>query len=358
MPIKHEACIADSLLEDGLGHLIVLRKKTPEKVEAGIFLIDAYCLGVRDAIFYEGTEAEVRERIETQPHTLSEKPADDARTFVEASIAYAKKFGFAPHKDYKKAARVFGGLKASGDLKGFTFGKDGKPYYIQSRYHSEDDARRIVAKLTRICGEDGFNVLLKLDGPAGFDEETQGEIEERIVLYEGWLDGLTPEREKLLADGPSQEAQRCFLEFADQERFAGDPLFRNPVWEHPAEGGTLDTLILAAQKVVETTPVEIDEDPADLRDLVLRILLVFANFYGEGEDFVEEQFAAMVREKVVDESMIPFLRELYFSESIAGLMEAIVHPEPGLDVRPMSLEKIDETSGHCLLICLEEYDPE
>ena len=177
MPATHEAYIAESLLEDGFGEVIVLRIKSPGKVEAGIFLIDARCLGVRDAIFYEATEAEVRERVETHPSVLSRQPADYARTLVEASVDYAKKFGFAPHRDYKKAARVFGGLKASGDLEGFAFGKDGKPFYFQSEYHSDEDVRRIVAKLTRICGEDGFNYLLKIGGPAGFDEELEDGFE-------------------------------------------------------------------------------------------------------------------------------------------------------------------------------------
>jgi len=312
---------------------------------------------VRDAFLYGGTEAEVRERIETHPVHLSEKPADDARTFVEASIAYAKKWGFAPHKDYKKAARVFGGLKASGDLKGFTFGQDGKPYYIQSRYHSEDDARRIVAKLTRICGEGGFNFLLKLDEMKDFDEEVEGVFEECIVVHEGWLDGLTPEREKLLADGPSEAARRCFLEFADQEQFAGDPLFHNPAWVRPGKGGTLGTLLFIAQKLTETAPDEMVEDPAEFKELVLRALLICANLYGQEDDDVEEQFAAMAKEQMETASMISFLRDFYFTESMGIFMEAIVHPEPGLEVRPMRLEKIDEASGHCLLICLEEYDP-
>jgi hypothetical protein len=117
-----------------------------------------------------------------------------------------------------------------------------------------------------------------------------------------------------------------------------------------------ETLLLAAQKVTEAAPAEVDEDPADLKNLVFHILMAFANFYGQGDDEVEEQFASMVREQVVAESMVPFLRDLYYSEAMGPLMEAIVHPEPGMDVRPLRLEKIDADSGHCLLICLEEYN--
>jgi len=158
MPTTYAAYLAESLLENGSGNgqVIVLRKKSLTKVEAGVFLIDAYCLGVRDAFLYEGTEAEVEERVLTNRYPLKEMPASYGRKFVEEAIAYAKQFGFAPHKDYKKAARVFGGLKAADDLDGFTFGRNGKPCYIPSHNHDENDVQRITAKLERVCGESGF----------------------------------------------------------------------------------------------------------------------------------------------------------------------------------------------------------
>ena len=360
MPTLYEAHIADSLLEEGLGELFILRKKSEEKVEVGVFLIDAYCLGVRDAFFYEGSEAEVRKRIETHPSVTSQKPPEYARTFLEASITYARKLGFAPHRDYKKAARVLGGLKASGDLEGFTFGKDGKPFYIQSESHSEDDARRVIAKLTLVCGENGFDFVLKVDGSAeleGDDDALGDTVDRRIFLYEGWLDGLTPERKDLLAVGPSEAAKRCFLEFADQDQFAGDPLFQDPVWVGPDDpSDTFEALRLAAETVAETIPAYIQEDPAHIKLMVLSFLTLFANLHGKEDDYVEEQFAAMVSDGIIDETMVPFLHNLYDAKEMSAVLEAIVHPEPGLDIRPMSIEKIDDATGHCLLICLDSFD--
>jgi hypothetical protein len=354
MPATHEAYITDSLFEEGLGHVYVLRKKSPQKMEAGVFLIDPYCLGVRDAFFYEGTEADVRERIETNPYPLSQKPADYVRTLIEESIAYAKKLGFGPHKDYKKAARVLGGLKASGDLKGFNFGKDGKPYYGQSQYHSEDDARRIVAKLTRICGEDGFHYLLKI----GESDEYEDGIEERIVLYEGWLDGLTPEREALLVNGPSEAAKRCYLDFAGQEQFAGDPIFHNPIWAYPDEPGTFGLLLEAVQAILEAAPKDLPKDPNELKEMMFTIFIIFANFQGEDEAFVEKQFESMVRKSDIEKSFIPFLRALYYSDETQEFLDEVMHPEPGLGILPMINLKIDDASSHYVLVCLEKYGPD
>jgi hypothetical protein len=72
------------------------------------------------------------------------------------ATTYAKQFGFAPHNDYKKAACVFGGLKAAEDLDGFTFGRDGKPCYIPSHNHDESDIQLISSKLERVCGKNDF----------------------------------------------------------------------------------------------------------------------------------------------------------------------------------------------------------
>lgn len=354
MPTTHKAYFTDGLTEDGLGHVFVLRKKSAQKVEAGVFLIDPCCLGVRDAFFYEGTEADVRERIETNPVPLRQKPADYARTFIEGSIAYAKKYGFAPHKDYKKAARVLGGLKASGDLGGFTFGKDGKPFYVQSRYDSEADVRRIVAKLARICGEDGFDYVLKI----GESDEYDDGIKERICLYEGWLDGLTPEREALLADGPSEAAKQSYLEFAEQEQFAGDPIFHKPIWARSSEPGTFGVLLEAVQAILETVPKDFLDKPDEFKELMLTIIIIFANFHGQDEAFIENQFETMVSDSGIDDSLIPFLQALYYSDETQDLLDEMMHPEPGLEILPMINLKIEDASGHCLLVCLEKYDPD
>jgi hypothetical protein len=60
---------------------------------------------------------------------------NDARSkVVEQAVQYAQGLGFAPHPDYKKAARVFGGLRAEQCSQKFTFGHKGKPLYRRAAY--------------------------------------------------------------------------------------------------------------------------------------------------------------------------------------------------------------------------------
>jgi hypothetical protein len=47
-----EAFRSSSFKKQGIGHVVITRFKAGgTEVDAGVFLVDAYCLGVKDAIF-------------------------------------------------------------------------------------------------------------------------------------------------------------------------------------------------------------------------------------------------------------------------------------------------------------------
>ncbi|MCZ6671898.1 MAG: hypothetical protein O7C75_03060, partial [Verrucomicrobia bacterium] len=92
---------------------------------------------------------------------ISLKPAS-ARNLVEGAVAYAKQFGFAPHRDYQKGKRVFGGISVDDFDQTFEYGQDGKPFFIQGPYETPQRVDQIIASLTRNCGEDNFHYLLEI----------------------------------------------------------------------------------------------------------------------------------------------------------------------------------------------------
>ena len=53
--MKHspEALRSATLFDSGCGHLVVSRFKGDGRVEAGFFLLDVFCLGVKDAGFQQ-----------------------------------------------------------------------------------------------------------------------------------------------------------------------------------------------------------------------------------------------------------------------------------------------------------------
>ena len=162
----HEALWPTDLFEQGIGWVIIARyKPAGERVEAGIFLVDLRCLGVKWAAYENCDRRDYLQRI--RGHYESEFPMAQvdpacARKLVEQATEYARNLGFAPHPEYKLAARVFGGINAGECTQNFVFGREGKPFYFRGPRETEEQARRIVAHLEKRCGAGNFHYMVAL----------------------------------------------------------------------------------------------------------------------------------------------------------------------------------------------------
>ena len=162
----HEALWPSDLFTQGIGWVILARfKAAGRRVETGVFLVDVFCLGAKLAVYEEGDAEDYQRRI--RDHYVGRFPMvplepDCARKLVEQAVQYAQSLGFAPHPDYKKAARVFGGLRAEPCPQEFTFGHQGKPFYRRGPRETEAQARRIVWQLEQRCGPGNFNYEVML----------------------------------------------------------------------------------------------------------------------------------------------------------------------------------------------------
>jgi hypothetical protein len=167
-----EAFRSANLLDSGMGYVLVSRFKSDGQVESGVFLLDMFCLGVKNAFFTQLSQSEYESRLlqgafakdGSQPLT----PAC-ARKLVQDAVAYAHNLGFAPHPDYKKACRVFGGISTAECNEVFTFGKDSRPCFVQGPDDSELFARKAMTLLTIRCGEGNFDYILAGDVGGGLD---------------------------------------------------------------------------------------------------------------------------------------------------------------------------------------------
>ena len=153
----------------------------PAFVELGIFLVDAFCLGIKDATYAQVDHHEYESVVQTR--IFRDKPpvkmeAVCGRKLVEGALGYAARFGFAPHADYKKAARVLGGIDAAGCPQQFTFGKDGKPLFVADPHDTPERVRAILAALKHHCGEGNYHYILPGQGfgaPSGRRRSTTPE---------------------------------------------------------------------------------------------------------------------------------------------------------------------------------------
>lgn len=195
MTQKPQSYCKEELFETGIGYVVVVRYKSGGRVEVGCFLVDVHCLGVKDAFFqvYSDTDfqSECLERF--FPEGIpSPKPAAWGRKLVEQAVIYAARLGFAPHPDFKKAGRVFGGVDASECDEEFVFGSGGKPLYVQGPYDSKDKAEQILAVLRAKCGDGGFDFIV-LGGV--LDEEDD---EDQIGIMAIDSEGISDDPDSLL----------------------------------------------------------------------------------------------------------------------------------------------------------------
>lgn len=167
---SHEAYWPKDLFEKGIGWIVVARFRSgSQRIETGVFLLDVACLGVKQAR-YDGFWTPETYQSRILDHYFGEFPMEPvepccARKLVEHAVRYAGNLGFSPHPDYRAACRVWGGIRAEDCSREFSFGREGKPFYVSGPNDSEERSRRIVEQLARRCGAGNFDYLVALDSP-------------------------------------------------------------------------------------------------------------------------------------------------------------------------------------------------
>ncbi|HTU93418.1 MAG TPA: hypothetical protein VMF69_25285 [Gemmataceae bacterium] len=165
-PVLH-CWIGNSIAEQGIGWVVLSRVLADGSVAAVSFLVDSYCLGVKDVF------AEILPRSDYESKYLRKMTADmpsrntapaEARKLLEEAVAYSRRLGLSPHPDYPKGMILFADIDAAGSDAHFEFGKDGKPFFISGPNDSLARCRQIVAILNKTCGPGQFDYLVAMSG--------------------------------------------------------------------------------------------------------------------------------------------------------------------------------------------------
>ena len=163
----HECLIPNDLFISGLGELVVTRRIPNGDIAMSAFIIDVFCLGVKDAMFMVMPESEYEHKIKGRMSAAGNRGFEKlhqscAKKLLDGVVAYAKELGFPPHPDYKNANEIFGIIDPGACPVKYTYGKEGKPFFMNGPYESPADIEKILNTLTQKCGADGFNTILKL----------------------------------------------------------------------------------------------------------------------------------------------------------------------------------------------------
>ncbi|RKT43609.1 hypothetical protein [Thiocapsa rosea] len=166
--------VPSNIFELGIGTVWVSRSLPDGRYAVVGMVVDVFCLGIKNALYKIVDAAEyptVLARIQGNPtESFEARDPSYARKLVEDALAYAKDLGFEPHADYRIARLIFGDIDAGACPVSFTFGKDGKPFYINGPNDTTAMQRRIVKQLERRCGPGRYNYLVTVsdrDRPVG-----------------------------------------------------------------------------------------------------------------------------------------------------------------------------------------------
>ena len=156
-PLQH-CFLTESVFDIGMGTLVLARGATPHHFSLSSFLIDVFCLGIKDVMF-ESVESEVFEMYMDATDAGSPMVSVDpsyARKLLRDLAAWSQSIGFAPHRDFAAVERMFGDVSADASDAIFRFGRDGKPVYIPGPSETAPLIRRRIEQLQKYLGDDGF----------------------------------------------------------------------------------------------------------------------------------------------------------------------------------------------------------
>jgi hypothetical protein len=156
-PIQH-CLLTEDLFETGMGTLILARGATPHHLAFGSFLLDVFCLGIKDVMFesLESNEFAMYVEATDAGSPLVSITPSDARKLLRGLAVWSQSIGFPPHREFAAVERIFGDVSADQSEADLPFGHDGKPLYIPGPYESASVIRRRIEQLQKRLGDGGF----------------------------------------------------------------------------------------------------------------------------------------------------------------------------------------------------------
>jgi hypothetical protein len=161
LPIRHCLC-SENLFEIGMGTLVVVRGSTIGPFVAGTFLLDTFCLGVKDVMVRAMDGAQLEALLDKLNEATPLVPVDPgyARKLLRDLTRWSASLGFQPHRDFTAIERLFGNVDPQSCNVTFKFGMDGKPLYMSGPTESPSVVRRRVEQLREQLGPDGFDYMV------------------------------------------------------------------------------------------------------------------------------------------------------------------------------------------------------
>jgi hypothetical protein len=150
-------------LHGGLASAVVARQEGRQRVKVCGYLVDTHCLGLKNAVGPRSMaagdlDAFVADYFDAHGEAPLPVGLDLVQHLVFGAVEYARGLGFEPHPDFDL---VVGQLGEWTPPSAITFGRDGRPLYVQG---PRDNAASIMATLNRTVGQGNYHYVLQARG--------------------------------------------------------------------------------------------------------------------------------------------------------------------------------------------------
>ena len=163
LPIS-ECWISPDWKDSGLCSIVVARKHTTGNVTFGTYLVDTYCLGLKNTMaVFSKPLFQYEDFVEQMFQAHGGKMSVDyvvVHNIIYGAIAYAEDLGLKPEKDWALSQFILEEDTEDIELMDIEFGKNGRPLFMSGPY---DNIANITKRLENSVGKDNFEVMIRLE---------------------------------------------------------------------------------------------------------------------------------------------------------------------------------------------------
>ncbi len=152
--------VSDDMTECGEGHVIVTRRHTGGRISMAIYLVDTFCIGVKDSFFRLRLDEEELEAMLDRAPGIRECSYEEAHNWVYGAVAWAEEAGIEPDKSFDVTQFMLEEDTDDIPLIEYEFGRDGKHLLMAN---NNLEANRYLPLLKKNLGEGNFMFTVKMD---------------------------------------------------------------------------------------------------------------------------------------------------------------------------------------------------
>lgn len=155
----------------GIASMIVARTQPDDNITFGRFLVDTFCVGLKDTFF--GVNVEPNQfHNDALPRLYQGEPpvsvsVELAHEIIYGAIEFAEAIGFRPHRLFNRTRNILDTADAQPRSGVIEFGHGGVPTYVPA---PGDNQRMVLNRLVENVGIGNFNYVPAGEPPEGFEE--------------------------------------------------------------------------------------------------------------------------------------------------------------------------------------------